>query len=384
MELSRDPYARRRLAALAVAAGLALIVGVAVGAGGDEEQAAAPNTESTPAAEATPPPKAPKLPLPQLAGQTIILRFAGTTPPEYVTRTLRRRRVAGVILFRDNLPDSASTKRLTRRLQRAAGGRALISTDQEGGDIRNLPWAAPEPSQARLTTPDAVRAAAAATAEGLSEHGINVNLGPVVDLGGPGPVMRGRAFPGDTAAVSDLAAASIEGYEGTGVAPTLKHFPGIGAASVNTDDAPATIDLDAAGLGAVHLPPFKAGIDAGAPAVMMSHARYPALDADAIASQSQAIATDLLREELGFDGVVMTDSLEARAVVAEAGPEEASVRSMRAGVDLMLTTGPGSYIRVLRAFIAEARRDPAFRTRLEEAAGRVIALRDRLRAGGGA
>ena len=383
MRLSRDPYARRRLAALGVAAAVALIAGAAIGAGPDGEPGAS-RPATTPAAGAPPPPKQPELTLPQLAGQTIILRFAGTTPPGYVTRNLRHRRVAGVILFRDNLPDSASTKRLTRRLQRAAEGRALISTDQEGGAIRNLPWAAPEPSQPRLTTADAVRTAGSAAARDLRAHGINVNLGPVVDLGAPGPVMRGRAFPGDTAAVAAAAEASIAAYEKTGVAPTLKHFPGIGAASVNTDDAPATIELDAAALGAVHLPPFKAGIEAGAPAVMMSHARYPALDPEAIASQSRAIVTGLLREELGFDGVVMTDSLEARAVVADAGPELAAVRSMRAGVDLMLTTGPGSYIRVLRAFVAEARRDPAFRQRLREAAGRVIALRERLRVAGGA
>ena len=371
--LSGDPIARRRLTALAATAGVALIVGAAVGAGG--EDAATKTATARPDAPATaPPPKPPKLSLAQLAGQTIILRFAGTTPPGYVTRVLRQRRVAGVILFRDNLPDSASTKRLTRRLQRAARGRALISTDQEGGPIRNLPWAAPGPPQSALTTPAAVDAAGRGAARDLRRHGINVNLGPVVDLSGPGPVMRTRAFPGDAATVARLSAASIKSYRRTGVAPTLKHFPGIGAATVNTDDAPASIDLSASALGAVHLPPFKAGIAAGAPAVMMSHARYPRLDPNAIASQSREIVTGLLRERLGFRGVIMTDSLEAKAVVADAGPEVASVRSMRAGVDLILTTGPGSYIRVLRALTAEARRDPAFRKRLGEAAGRVVAL----------
>jgi beta-N-acetylhexosaminidase len=371
MPLPRDPYARRRLAALVVVAVLALVAGAALGAGGDD----APDTQR--AASATPAPAAPrppKLSLPQLAGQTIVLRFAGTTPPEYVTRVLRRRRVAGVILFRDNLPTAASTRRLTRRLQRAARGRALISTDQEGGPIRNLPWSAPAAAQSALRTEDAVAAASRAAARGLRGAGINVNLAPVVDLGRPGPVMRSRAFPGDTAAVAGLAIAAVKGYRGTHVAPTLKHFPGLGAATVNTDFAPAAINVGGRELGAVHLPPFKAGIAAGAPAVMMSHARYPALDRDAIASQSRAIVTGLLREKLGFSGVVMTDSLEAKAVVAGAGPAVASVRSMRAGVDLILTTGPGSYIRVLRAFVAEAKRDPAFRQRLEDAAGRVTAL----------
>jgi beta-N-acetylhexosaminidase len=374
--LSRDPYARRRLAALAAAGAVALVAGAAVGAGGDET---AERVATAPAATPTPDaPKPPKLTLAQLAGQTILLRFAGTTPPSYVTKVLRRRRVAGVILFRDNLPTPASTKRLTRRLQRAARGRALISTDQEGGPIRNLPWAAPSAPQPALSTETAAAAAARAAGRDLRAAGVNVNLAPVADLSGPGTVMRGRAFPGDAAAVARLSIAAVKGYRGTGVAPTLKHFPGLGAATVNTDDGPATIDLDGAELGADHLPPFKAAIAAGAPAVMMSHARYLALDPDAIASQSHAIVTGLLREKLGFRGVVMTDSLEAKAVVADAGPEVASVRSMRAGVDLILTTGPGSYIRVLRALVAEARRDRAFRARLEEAAGRVTALQSSL------
>jgi beta-N-acetylhexosaminidase len=375
MPFSRDRYARRRLAALGAAAALALLAGAAVGSGGREADPAVPDARAdSGAAPAPAAPRPPELSLTQLAGQTIVLRFAGTSPPEYVTRVLRRRRAAGVILFRDNLPSAASTRRLTRSLQRAAHGRALVATDQEGGAIRNLPWAAPVASQASLATPAAAAAASRAAARDLRRFGINDNLGPVVDLGAPGPVMRSRAFPGDAAAVARFAAASVEAYRGSGVAPTLKHFPGIGAAAVNTDDAPADIGLPAAELGAVHLPPFKAGIEAGAPAIMMSHARYPALDPDAIASQSRPIVTGLLRERLGFRGVVMTDSLEARAVVAGAGPEVASVRSMRAGVDLILTTGPGSYIRVLRAFVDEARRDPAFRARLSEAAGRVIAL----------
>jgi beta-N-acetylhexosaminidase len=108
---------------------------------------------------------------------------------------------------------------------------------------------------------------------------------------------------------------------------------------------------------------------------MASHAVYPALDGDRIASQSPAVIDGLLRGELGFDGVVMTDSLEAAAVRAVADVDAAALASARAGVDVMLTTGRGSYIRVFRALLAEARRSPAFRARVRSSAARVLAAR---------
>ena len=127
------------------------------------------------------------------------------------------------------------------------------------------------------------------------------------------------------------------------------------------------------------LPPFRAAIAARVPLVMASHALYPSLDANAIASQSGYVLERLLRERLGFRGVVVTDSIEARAVTERAGPAEAGVRSIRAGADLILTTGAGSHLRVLRAIIAEAHRSPAFRRRVAESAARVLALKRELR-----
>jgi beta-N-acetylhexosaminidase len=112
---------------------------------------------------------------------------------------------------------------------------------------------------------------------------------------------------------------------------------------------------------------------------MLSHARYPALDRRAVASQSRAIVTDLLKRRLGFGGVAITDSIEARAVSGTMGPGKAAVRSVRAGIDLVLTTGPGSHLRVHRALQRAARRDPAFRARMTDAAARVLRLRRALR-----
>ena len=204
---------------------------------------------------------------------------------------------------------------------------------------------------------------------------MTVTLAPVADLPTiDGAAVGGRAFGREPARVQQAVAAAVKGWRAGGVAPTLKHFPGFGGAKTNTDDAPATIGRSAAQLHAVDLPPFKAGIAAGAPIVMLSHARYPALDKGRIASQSPAVLR-LLRDELEFDGVAMTDSLEAAAVTAEpGGVGTAAIRSVEAGVDSILTTGRGSYIRVYRALLARAKRSAAFRRRVAESAARVETL----------
>lgn len=373
---------RPAFVALIAAAALALVAGAAIGGDGEPDvkgpaaaATASPGPEAAASEATSARAKEKDLPARVLAGRTVIMRFAGSPEPAYVREALREGRAAGVILFRDNLPDASATRALTRRLQKAGRGRALLMTDQEGGAIRNLSWAPPTASASTLQTADAARDASAAAARGLRSAGINVNLAPVADLGGPGRVMRARAFPGSPAAVARLSAAAVKAYRGTGVAPTAKHFPGLGAATANTDDAAVTIDRPARTIGATDLPPFKAAISAGVPLVMLSHARYPALDGRRIASQSRAVVTDLLKRRLAFEGVAITDSIEAEAVRGRMGPEEAAVRSVRAGIDLVLTTGPGSHLRVYRALRAQARRNPAFKRRLADAAGRVQALR---------
>jgi beta-N-acetylhexosaminidase len=375
----RDTPARRRLLALGVAALLALIAGAVVGAGAGDEERAAP--VKRPAAErAQPRPAAvgaaAKLSLRRQAGQLVVMRFNGAGPPAYVLRALKAGRAAGVILFKDNIAWQADLRRLVRTLQRAAGGSAIVTTDQEGGAIRNLPWARPTEGQAAAATPERAAADARGAARDLRAAGINVNLAPVGDVGtSAGSVMRGRAFPGDAGQVAALTAAAVRGYRGTRVAATVKHFPGLGAATANTDDEPVSLTRTPAQLLGQDLPPFRAAIKARVPLVMASHALYPSLDENAIASQSRYVLQRLLRERLGFGGVIVTDSLEARAVTDRSGPAPAAVRSVRAGADLILTTGAGSHLRVLRAIIAEARRSPAFRRRVAESAARVLALK---------
>ena len=212
-------------------------------------------------------------------------------------------------------------------------------------------------------------------ARGLRAAGVNVNLAPVADVARPGSVMSSRAFPGDAAAVSERTEAAVRGLDGGGVAATVKHFPGLGGATVNTDDGSVTVSGELGG----DLEPYRAAIAAGVPLVMASHALYPELDGAAIASQSREIITGLLREKLGFGGVVVTDSLEAQAVLDRSDVATAAERSVAAGVDLILMTGSGSWNAVFPRLLSRARGNPAFRRRVAESAARVLALRESLR-----
>jgi beta-N-acetylhexosaminidase len=351
---------RRRRAAVLGAAALAFALGAVAGAP-DERPAPAPSAPPVRAA-------VDRLPLARQVGQLVVLRFEGTRAPSYVRAILRRGWAAGAILFHDNAVSAPQVRAIARSLRAAAGETPVLAVDQEGGAVRALPWAPPVAAAAgQRPGPDA-RAAARA----LRAAGLNVALAPVADVPRvPGAALAGRAFGAQPRRVAAAVAAAVRGWRAGGVAPTAKHFPGLGRATVNTDDAPATLT----GPTAADLTPFRAAVRAGVPLVMSDHATYPALDPDHIASQSPTILRGLLRRRLGFRGVVITDSMEAAAVRATGTLEEAATRAIDAGDDMVLTTGRSSWIRVYRALLARAERDRGFRARVRASAARVLALR---------
>jgi beta-N-acetylhexosaminidase len=366
---------------VAAAAALALAAGAAVGAGRDGGGSSAPERPSA-ARAADAPPRTPvdALSLPQQAGQLVVLRFAGTSPPAYVRRVLRQDRAAGAILFGDNVTGREQVAAVSRTLRAAAGRRTpLICVDQEGGAVRILPWSPPAASQPDQAAAGTAGAEARAAGAALRAQGVNVALGPVADMPSvPGSAIAGREFGTDPETAGATLAEAVRGWRAAGVAPTLKHFPGLGGASVNTDLGAAAIGRTRAQL-AGDLAPFRAGIAAGAEIVMVSSAVYAALDPAHIGSQSPAVVR-LLRDDLGFRGIAMTDSIEAAAVRAVTpDPGAAAVASIGAGMDVVLTTGRGSYVHVRRALVARARADRSFRARVRESAARVLALRARLR-----
>jgi beta-N-acetylhexosaminidase len=375
--VSAREVGRRRLSALTGAALGALFLGLAVGSthgdgsDGDASATTTPHQRQLAAARA----EVDRLTLRQQVGQATISSFDGTAPPPYIRRRLRARETAGVILFgAANGGDASTWRRLTRSIQAVGHGRALVMVDQEGGDIRTVQHVGPQASQPFQGSAAQVRRTDAQTARALRDAGVTVNLAPVADVPRAGSVMASRSFPGGERDIAARTRAAIEGMRTGGVAATAKHFPGLGGARVNTDDGPATIT----GPVTRDLVPFRAAIAAGVPLVMLSHASYPALDENRIASQSKPIATGLLRRRLGFDGVVVTDSLEAAAVLARSNVATAAERSIRAGVDLILMTGSASWNDVFPRLLAVARRDKAFRARIRDAAARVLALKKAL------
>ncbi|MDA0172783.1 hypothetical protein OJ998_27015 [Solirubrobacter taibaiensis] len=372
---------RRRRVSVLAAALVALFAGVAIGAGDDDAPTVREVREvvGTPAAQTPQPTATPEpqpvddLSLKQQVGQLIVLRFQGTTAPKYVRDALTSRWTSGVILFKDNITSPDQLKRLTRSLRRASpDATPIISTDQEGGDIRRIEWAPPAVGQARQVPGRDAKAAAQA----LKAHGLNVTLAPVADVPTvSGSAMAGRAFSTDPAKAAAATKAAVEGWRAGGVAATAKHFPGLGGATTNTDFGSASIagaptDAD--------LAPFKAAIAAKVPLIMSSNARYPRLDPDRIAGQSSPILEGLLRDQLQYEGVVITDSIEAKSVRATGSVEQIAVRSVRAGNDIVLTTGQGSWLRAYRALLAEAKRSKAFRERVRTSAARVLELQMRL------
>jgi beta-N-acetylhexosaminidase len=330
-------------------------------------------------ASAHPRATAPLPPLRVQVGQLIATGFHGTSAPEWIRARLAKRELAGVILFGYNVTSRAQVMSMDAQIQRAAHGDALIALDQEGGQVRRFPWASPQRDGYLQSTPSIAFHSAQAAAHDLHAAGANVNLAPVADVAlGSTSEMRRRAFPGDAANVARLVSSAVRGYSATGVAPTVKHFPGFGAARANTDDVTVTINRTRAQMKATELEPFAAAIATHVPLIMVSHALYPAWDGNHIASQSPAILQTLLRTQLGFQGVVVTDSMEARAVLARSSISAAAERSLRAGADILLLSGSTDYGPVYNHLLAVARGDAKLRARIAQSYARVRALKDSL------
>jgi beta-N-acetylhexosaminidase len=329
---------------------------------------------------------APPLTPEQVAGQHVVFPFAGHTPPRALLRRIRRGEAAGVIFLGANLGTAAQVRALTRTLRAARPPRGLaapllLMVDQEGGTVKRLPGAPSRGAPAIAATGDAAvaRAEGRATAATLRAAGMNVDLAPVVDVVRPEGALHteGRGFGFTAGAASRFGAAFARGLRAGGVAATAKHFPGFGAAVVNTDERAVRIDVPLRELRTVDRPPFQAATGSGgAQLVMLSSAVYPAL-APGPAVLSPRVVQGELRDGVGFDGVTISDDLEAPAFAGYGGASGAAVRATRAGVDLLLFArtyaGADRAARALAAAVREGRVD---RRELERSRERVVALRE--------
>ena len=271
---------------------------------------------------------------------TLLPGFVGTTLPDWVERMLREG-LGGVCLFGENIVSLEQLRALTDAI-RAANPDALIAIDEEGGDVTRLYYdrGAPFPGNAvlgRLDDLDATRAVASAVGAELRAVGVNLDFAPDVDINSNprNPVIGVRSFGTDPALVARHSAAWVEGLQAQGVAASIKHFPGHGDTAQDSHLALPSVDASLETLRGRELLPFAAAVEAGAFTVMTSHILLPQLDASQPATFSAAVLEGVLRGELRFDGVIVSDALDMVGASGEVGIPAAAVRALAAGCDLL-------------------------------------------------
>lgn len=278
-----------------------------------------------------------------LVSRLFMVGFSGTDLTPDLARWLERYRPGGFIVFSRNLESPEQIARLTESLQAyAEGSPFLIAIDQEGGRVSRLPPAFTVFPAAAIVgacrSPELAYEAAAVTAKELLAVGINMNMAPVLDVNTnpANPIIGDRAFSHLSETVSAMGAATIAGYQDHGVMACGKHFPGHGDTSTDSHVELPVVTASASRLAEVELPPFREAIAREVASIMTAHVRYSELDAARPATLSPSIVTGLLREQLGFNGIVLTDDLEMQAILDTVSIEEAAIQALEAGVDMIL------------------------------------------------
>jgi beta-N-acetylhexosaminidase len=371
---------RRRQAFLAGGVALAVVVALVLlvravfggGGGGDEEE---------------------PLAVKKLVGQTIIGKLPRDGPTPDLIRRVKKGQVGGFIA---KTPDPAELSGYVTQLQRAAdaGGNPplLIMVDQEGGEVKRFregpPTAAPS-DLGETNDAEAAKQEGADTAAFLKTAGVNVDLAPVLDVrqDTTAETIADRTFSDDPAVVASVGSAFIDGIQSGGVAATGKHFPGMGPATTNTDFAVVTVAASRETLDNA-LIPFQAAIDSGVRLMMISSANYPDYgpenprDPNKPANQVKAITQKLLREQMGFGGVVITDDLEAVGIDEIENTATAGVKALGAGCDLILYSGTVSGSEEALAAAAKAvKKGSLKRQQVQASYDRVVDLKSSLVSG---
>jgi beta-N-acetylhexosaminidase len=318
-------------------------------------------------------------------GQLMSVAFHGTTITSSLEAMIRERGVGGVILYSENFTDASSLAKLVADLDRIARDAKSLplffEIDQEGGPvIRINKGATILPGQMALAaTADperSVRTAASISAAELRALGVNWNFAPVADVNDEptNPIISNRSFSSDPQRVSSLVGAAVQAYAAAGFFCCAKHFPGHGSTTTDSHTGLPKIEVDRATLDRVEMPPFRAAIAAGVPAIMSAHIVVPALDAtpELPVTLSRAVMTDLLRNTLGFDGLVVTDDLEMGALKS-IGEAAAGLRALQAGADYLLFRFDESAQLEGHRLIADAARSGSLSSaRLEQSVRRVV------------
>lgn len=319
-----------------------------------------------------------------MIGQRLIIGINGTTLSDDMISLIRKYRIGNVILFRDNIQKSCQLRALCSEIQErileTTGIPAFIAVDQEGGmvtrlssDLVNVPG---NMAAAASGDTETARRLAVITARQLSGTGINFNLAPAVDVNNNSrnPVIGVRSYGDDPSRVSDYAVSAVRGYAESGILCCAKHFPGHGNTAVDSHIGLPVIDRSLRELSETELVPFRAVIDAGVPAVMSSHILFPQIEPDRVpATMSRRIMHDLLRGELGFEGLILSDAMEMAAIRTYYGADRGSVEAMKAGVDLVCVgNDDGLKQQVAEACLQAAESGEITMEEMEASCGRIL------------
>jgi beta-N-acetylhexosaminidase len=308
-----------------------------------------------------------------------------------ISRLIREYHVGGVILFRENVTGTEQTVQLVDQLQKAAGAIPLfIAIDQEGGRVVRLQTGTVMPGNMALgaaRSPENTYKLAKAIGKELNVLGINVNFAPVLDVNNnpDNPVIGIRSFGSDPQLVAEMGTAYIKGLHDAGVAVAAKHFPGHGDTSVDSHLGLPSIPHDLERLEAVELVPFREAVKQGVDMIMTAHVTFPAIDSTQAVSRldgtpvflpatlSEKVLTELVRNKLGFNGVIVTDSLKMKAIEDHFGPGEAVVRAVKAGADIVLM--PGDLEESMQALLGEIRAGRISEARVDASVKRILGLK---------
>lgn len=375
----------RRAAAVLAFAALAL-----AGCAAEPPTSSPTPTASTPSPTPSPTPTVPdpiaELTLEQRVGQLFMVGTSVGGPDPVTLAAVSQQHVAGVFLHGRSGAGVEAAAAFTQAFRDAhlPGDPPLwVATDQEGGDVQvlsgpgfdGIPTAL---TQANTTDDATLRADAARWGSQLRAAGVDMNLAPVADIvTGPDAVnppigSLNRQYGFDEAAVLAGAGAFAAGMRDAGVLPTLKHFPGLGRVTQNTDYTANVVDTTV-GADAPDVAVYRALLAQGPAIVMMSSAVYERIDPSAPAVFSPIVVTDVLREQVGFDGVVMTDDVSAADAVAAWSPADRAILTIEAGADLVLVSAdPSVFPEMYQAVLAKAQADPAFAALVDASARRVV------------
>ena len=318
-----------------------------------------------------------RMPVPDLAGQVIVAGWKGTAAPIDMVRSLH---LGGVIAFADNVTSTTQIRDINAQLARGVRRKwpLFISVDQEGGIVERIKgdatrfptfMSAGAAGKVALT-----KQAARASGAELRGLGFDVVFAPDADVtsGSSDPTIGSRSAGSDTATVIERVAAAVDGYTDSSLVPVLKHFPGHGSVP---QDSHLTLPVQTRTrkqLAVRDLAPFAAAVEQGVPAIMAGHIDVRSIDPQVPSSMSKKLITGVLREDLGFNGLVVTDSLSMAGVRAKYDAARSAVQGLRAGNDVLLM--PPSPAVARAAIVAAVRKGALARTRLEQAAARQIAL----------